>query len=101
MTGKYCTNSINLNIKGGKMTTLVGHSGAGKSTILNLIQVYDCDDGDILIDGQSIYKKYLLIKKNISLVETTLFDDTINNVTYAKIDTSDKDIEQAITSAFT
>ncbi len=98
-------NSINLNIKGGKMTALVGHSGAGKSTILNLIpRFYDCDDGDILIDGQSIYKKNIYsLRKNISLVsqETTLFDDTIrNNVAYAKIDASDKDIEQACKNSF-
>ena len=98
-------NSINLNIKGGKMTALVGHSGAGKSTILNLIpRFYDCDDGDILIDGQSIYKKNIYsLRKNISLVsqETTLFDDTIrNNVAYAKIDASYKDIERACKNSF-
>ena len=65
------------------MTALVGHSGSGKSTILNLIpRFYDCDDGDILIDNQSINKKNLYsLRKNISLVsqETTLFDDTIKN----------------------
>ena len=98
-------NSINLNIKGGKMTALVGHSGAGKSTILNLIpRFYDCDDGDILIDSQSIYKKNLYsLRKNISLVsqETTLFDDTIkNNVAYAKPNASEKDIELACKNSF-
>ena len=98
-------NSINLNIKGGKMTALVGHSGAGKSTVLNLIpRFYDCDDGDILIDNQSIYKKNLYsLRKNISLVsqETTLFDDTIkNNVAYAKLDASEKDIELACKNSF-
>jgi len=98
-------NSINLNIKGGKMTALVGHSGAGKSTVLNLIpRFYDCDDGDILIDNQSIYKRNLYsLRKNISLVsqETTLFDDTIkNNVAYARIDASEKDIELACKNSF-
>ena len=98
-------NSINLDIKGGKMTALVGHSGAGKSTVLNLIpRFYDCDDGDILIDNQSIYKKNLhSLRKNISLVsqETTLFDDTIkNNVAYAKLDASEKDIELACKNSF-
>ena len=48
-------NSISLKIKGGKMTSLVGYSGAGKSTILNLIpRFYDANSGDILIDKQSI-----------------------------------------------
>ena len=87
------------------MTALVGHSGAGKSTVLNLIpRFYDCDDGDILIDNQSIYKKNLhSLRKNISLVsqETTLFDDTIkNNVVYAKLDASEKDIELACKNSF-
>ena len=63
-------NSINLEFKGSKMTSLVGHSGAGKSTILNLIpRFFDAQSGDILIDGQSIYKsKIQSLRKNISLV---------------------------------
>ena len=89
--------SINLNIEGGKMTSLVGHSGAGKSTILNLIpRFYDCISGDISIDENSIYKTTISsLRKNISVVsqDTTLFDDTIkNNISYAKLDAEDKDI---------
>ena len=54
-------NSINLNIPGGKMTALVGHSGAGKSTILNLIpRFYRCRSGDIKIDNQSIYDQQFI-----------------------------------------
>jgi subfamily B ATP-binding cassette protein MsbA len=92
--------SINLNIMGGKMTSLVGHSGAGKSTILNLIpRFYDCNDGDITLDDQSIYEtKLFSLRKNISLVsqDTTLFDDTIrNNIAYPKLDASQKEIEEA------
>ena len=75
---------INLNILGGKMTALVGHSGAGKSTILNLIpRFYNCNEGDITIDDQSIYSsKIHSLRKNISLVsqDTTLFDDTIKTI---------------------
>ena len=92
--------SINLNIIGGEMTSLVGHSGAGKTTILNLIpRFYDKVSGDILIDGQSIYDKTLSsLRNNISLVnqDTTLFDDTIkNNIAYANLDASDSEIIEA------
>jgi len=98
-------NSVNLNIEGGKMTALVGHSGAGKSTIMNLIpRFYDCNHGNIFIDNQSIYKANTFsLRKNISLVsqEINLFDDTIkNNVAYAKLDASDKDIELACKNSF-
>ena len=90
-------NEINLEFKGGKMTSLVGHSGAGKSTILNLIpRFFDAESGDILIDDQSIYQtKIKSLRSHISLVsqETTLFDDTIkNNIKYAKDDASDEEI---------
>ncbi|WP_440915822.1 ABC transporter ATP-binding protein [Candidatus Pelagibacter sp.] len=91
---------INLDFEGGKMTSLVGHSGSGKSTILNLIpRFYDCKSGDISIDNQSIYDVTLhSLRKNISLVsqETTLFDDTIkNNIKYANLDASDEEIFEA------
>ena len=96
---------VNLNILGGKMTSLVGHSGAGKSTILNLIpRFYDCNVGDITIDNQSIYSsKIHSLRKNISLVsqDTTLFDDTIkNNIAYAKLDASQEEIEEAAKFSF-
>ena len=97
---KVVLKNINLNISGGKMTSLVGLSGAGKSTILNLIpRFYDPTDGDIKIDNQSIYtKKLSSLRKNISLVsqETTLFDDTVlNNIKYANLDASNEEITEA------
>ena len=97
--------SIDLEFVGGKMTSLVGHSGSGKSTILNLIpRFYDIQSGDIFIDDQSIYKSKIKSLRNcISLVsqETTLFDDTIkNNIKYAKDDASDKEILEAARLSF-
>ena len=96
--------SINLEILGGKMNALVGHSGAGKSTILNLIpRFFNCKEGDILIDHQSIYNVTInSLRKNISLVsqDTTLFDDTIrNNIAYANINATDDEIFDAAKKA--
>jgi len=94
---KQTLNSINLEFRGGKMTSLVGHSGSGKSTIMNLIpRFYDPQSGDITIDNQSIYKTTInSLRKEISMVsqETTLFDDTIeNNIKYAKEDATAEEV---------
>jgi len=100
---KYLTNkdkainNINLKIDGGSMAALVGHSGAGKSTILNLLpRFYDPQQGSIKIDGQDISKINLKsLRKNISLVsqDIILFDDTIKkNIAYAKPNATDKEI---------
>ena len=98
-------NSINLNIPGEKMTALVGQSGAGKSTILNLIpRFYNISSGDIRIDDQSIYESTInSLRKNISLVsqDTTLFDDTIyNNIAYANSNASIDEIKEAANYSF-
>ena len=98
-------NSISLDIPGNKMTALVGHSGAGKSTILNLIpRFYNPSKGDIKIDNQSIYSSTIFsLRKNISLVsqDTLLFDDTIkNNILYANPRASQKEIEDAAQFSF-
>jgi len=98
-------NSINLDIPAKKMTALVGHSGAGKSTILNLIpRFYNINNGDITIDDQSIYASTTYsLRKHISLVsqETTLFDDTIkNNISYANPNASFEEIEYAAKFSF-
>ena len=100
---KYLTNkdkainNINLKIDGGSMAALVGHSGAGKSTILNLLpRFYDPQQGSIKIDGQDISKINLnSLRKNSALVsqDIILFDDTIKkNIAYAKPNATDKEI---------
>jgi ATP-binding cassette, subfamily B, bacterial MsbA len=103
--GSLILDTVNLNIPGKKMIALVGHSGAGKSTILNLIpRFYDANSGDIKIDKQSIYNSSIYsLRKNISLVsqDTTLFDDTIfNNIAYANTNASTADIREAAEYSF-
>ena len=88
---------VNLEFEGGKMTALVGHSGSGKSTILNLIpRFYQPSKGEITIDNQPISKVTLeSLRDKISLVsqETTLFDDTIlNNIKYANENATNEEI---------
>ena len=102
---KITLNNINLKMLGGKMTSLVGHSGSGKSTIMNLIpRIYDADQGEITIDNQSIYKtKIRSLRSNISFVsqDTNLFDDTIkNNIAYADMDATDEEIYRAAELSF-
>jgi len=97
---KITLNNINLKMMGGKMTSLVGHSGSGKSTIMNLIpRIYDADEGEIMIDNQSIFRtKIRSLRGNISFVsqDTNLFDDTIkSNIAYADMDATDEEIYRA------
>ncbi len=94
---KSVLNNVNLEFQGGKMTALVGHSGSGKSTILNLIpRFYQASNGEINIDNQLINDVTLVsLRDKISLVsqETTLFDDTIkNNIKYAKENATDEEV---------
>ncbi len=102
---KITLNNINLKMLGGKMTSLVGHSGSGKSTIMNLIpRIYDADEGEIMVDNQSIYKtKIRSLRNKISFVsqDTNLFDDTIkNNIAYADMDATDEEIYRAAELSF-
>jgi subfamily B ATP-binding cassette protein MsbA len=104
-TDKKILNTMNLDIPGKKMTALVGHSGAGKSTVLNLIpRFYNINEGDIIVDNQSIYNSTIYsLRKNISLVsqDITLFDDTIkNNILYANSEATQEEVEEAARFSF-
>ena len=92
--------NINLDIKGGTMVAFVGHSGAGKSTILNLLpRFYDPQNGEIKIDGQNIKKVNLnSLRRNISLVsqDIVLFDQTVlANIKYANSSASEQEVADA------
>ncbi len=89
--------NVNLEVKGGTMSAFVGHSGAGKSTIINLIpRFYDPQSGSILIDDQNIKEVNLKsLRKNISLVsqDVILFDASIReNISYANPKANEEDI---------
>jgi len=91
---------INISITGGTTAALVGHSGAGKSTIINLLpRFYDPKDGNISIDGQDICNVTLSsLRKNISMVsqDIILFDDSIRaNIAYANMNASEEEIKKA------
>ena len=99
-TDERAVKDVSFKIEGNTMAAFVGHSGAGKSTIMNLLpRFYDPQDGFIEIDGQNIKNVSLeSLRKNLSLVsqDVILFDDTIkNNIAYAKDDASFEDIEKA------
>lgn len=95
---------IDLEAKAGETIALVGRSGGGKSTILNLVpRFYDITSGDILIDGTSTRDVTLeSLRANIGLVtqETLLFNDTIRaNIAYGRLNATQEEIEQAARNA--
>ena len=99
-TNEQAIKNINLDIQGNTMAAFVGHSGAGKSTIINLLpRFYDPQKGNIKIDNQNIKDISLnSLRKNISMVtqDVVLFDDTIkNNIAYAREGATQDEIEEA------
>lgn len=96
--------NVNLVFEPGKFTALVGHSGAGKSTITSLLnRFYDIQKGKILIDGQNISEiTQSSLRQNIGLVmqENTLFNETIyHNISYAKPHATRKEVYAAAKKA--
>ncbi len=99
-TKEAAIENINILIEGGTTAALVGHSGAGKSTIINLLpRFYDPKEGGIYIDNQDITGVSLSsLRKNISLVsqDIILFDDTVRaNIAYANMEASEEQIKTA------
>jgi|TARA_B110001452_G_scaffold266750_1_gene274458 subfamily B ATP-binding cassette protein MsbA len=99
-TKEQAIKDINISIEGGTTAALVGHSGAGKSTIINLLpRFYDAVKGNITIDDQNITSVTLSsLRKNISMVsqDIILFDDTIRaNIAYANMSATDTQLKKA------
>jgi subfamily B ATP-binding cassette protein MsbA len=104
-TKKYVLKNINLQIKPGEKIALVGKSGGGKTSLVNLIpRFYDLDSGSILIDKTNIADiKLNDLRHHLSLVsqDTILFNDTIyNNIAYGSLKNTDsKKVKQAAKAA--
>ena len=99
-TKKEAIKNINISIEGSTTVALVGHSGAGKSTIVNLLpRFYDPQKGAVYIDEQNISSVTLSsLRKNISMVsqDIILFDDTVHaNIAYANRSASKEQIKEA------
>ena len=99
-TKEQAVKNINISVEGGTTVALVGHSGAGKSTIINLLpRFYDPKKGEVSIDGQNIDSVTLSsLRKNIAMVsqDIILFDDTVQaNIAYANMNASKEEIKKA------
>jgi len=99
-TQEQAIKNINISVEGGTTVALVGHSGAGKSTIINLLpRFYDPIKGKVFIDNQNISLITLSsLRKNISMVsqDIILFDDTVrSNIAYANMNATEKEIKIA------
>ena len=97
---KKLIQNLNVNVKKGQKVAIVGPTGCGKSTIINLLmRFYDVDNGQILISGKpitGITRKSLRQQFGMVLQETWLFSATIReNIAYGKPDATDKEIKRA------
>ena len=102
--GKQVIKDFNLEVKQGQKIALVGATGSGKTTIVNLLtRFYDIDSGKITIDGvdiNDIPKKELRSAIAIVLQDTVLFHDTIgNNIKYGRLDATDDEVKAAAETA--
>src|SRR5690606_38819766 len=96
--GKNIFDHFNLKIKAGERVGLVGFSGSGKSTFINLImRMYDVNQGEILIDGQAIDKVTLnSLHQHISYIpqDSSLFHRSLaDNIRYGRLDATQEEIE--------
>ena len=101
---KSVLKDFTLDVKTGQKIALVGHTGAGKTTVVNLLtRFYDIDSGGILLDGINIFdikKDDLRRSIGIVLQDTVLFTGTIrDNIRYGRLDASDEEIRQAAITA--
>jgi len=104
-SGTTALHEVSLNIPAGKTTALVGLSGAGKSTIINLLcQFYQPDSGEILLDGQPLAKyDTFALRRQIGLVlqKNHIFKGTIEeNIRYGDFDATMEQIEAAARQAY-
>ena len=102
--GTQALRNITFSIKGGSTIALVGKSGSGKSSFINLIpRFYNISEGKISIDEQNINEVNLSsLRKEIALVsqETVLFDDTVEaNIRYGRLDASKEEVLAASKNA--
>jgi subfamily B ATP-binding cassette protein MsbA len=102
--GSRVLKEISLSVKAGDVIALVGMSGAGKTSLVNLLpRFYDVEEGEILIDGRDIRKVTLKsLRDQIGLVtqQTILFNDTVrDNIAYGSLERSDQEIAEAAKAA--